>query len=135
MFNPLLQSMGENLRTQDNRITAHPIFLIQQKIRDYGYEEDYATDFDWMFDDESIDDEKEIESLNEKESNGDEIPEGYYRVGYKTRWETVQPFFTEKGAIDYLAINSHNLHETRIYVDSAYRNAEWQAVREFLSES
>lgn len=30
---PLLQSIAQNLITQDNRITANPIFVVQQKVR------------------------------------------------------------------------------------------------------
>ena len=47
-------------------------------------------------------------------------------------WVDVQPFFTEQGAEDYLAINRHNLRLPRIYVKSAYRNVEWQYVRDEL---
>lgn len=57
------------------------------------------------------------------------------KTAYRDSWENAQSFFTRQGAEDYLRINGHNLqgHEPpRIYVDSAFRNAEWQAVRALL---
>lgn len=47
----------------------------------------------------------------------------------------MQPFFTRAGAEHYLEINGHNLRgpePLRIFVESAYRNAEWQAIRALL---
>ena len=55
-------------------------------------------------------------------------------VGYQDHWVNVQPFFTRPGAEAYLWINGHNLKDPRIYVESAFRNAEWQAIRLFLQE-
>jgi uncharacterized C2H2 Zn-finger protein len=59
-----------------------------------------------------------------------------YKTAFQDTWENVQPFFTEKGAEEYLRINGHNIRgreEPRIYVESAFRNAEWQAIREMLA--
>lgn len=61
--------------------------------------------------------------------------DSYTKTGYQDTWENVQPFFTRAGAERYLRINGHNLrgHEPpRIFVDSAFRNAEWQAIRAML---
>ena len=88
-----LKTISENLRTQDNRITAEPIFLLQGLRRVCWVNP--ALDF----------------------------------------WETVQPFFTEAGAKAYLEENGHNLRhyeDVRIYVESAFRNEEWQFVRALL---
>lgn len=60
---------------------------------------------------------------------------GLTRTAYQDSWENVQPFFTRKGAEEYLRINGHNLEgkeKPRIYVESAYRNAEWIAIRQML---
>ena len=46
--------------------------------------------------------------------------------------KVVQPFFSMKAAQAYIEANSHNLTHPHVYVGSAYRNKEWQAVREFL---
>jgi hypothetical protein len=62
--------------------------------------------------------------------------ENYTKTAYQDSWENVQPFFTRKGAEEYLRINGHNLEgkeKPRIYVESAYRNAEWIAIRKMLA--
>lgn len=68
----------------------------------------------------------------EAEYIGDKEPEGWMRVAYVDMWELVQPFFTRAGAEAFIAANKHRLTDPRIYVDSAYRNPEWQAMREYL---
>jgi hypothetical protein len=60
------------------------------------------------------------------------VPSKYHRTGYVDQWEFVQPFFTEAAAEAYITANSHRMNETRIYVDSGYRNYEWQAMRAML---
>jgi hypothetical protein len=47
-------------------------------------------------------------------------------------WETATVCFTLKGAKEFVATHKHNLGETRIYVDSYYRNAEMIRVRDWL---
>ncbi len=131
-----LATIRANLLTQDNRITADPIFMVQGLRRIYGIDKGYTDNVVWL-DDESI------------EASGDDLIEclaaydrgeerkGWTRTGYVDIWEHVQPFFTEVGANHYLKINGHNLRhykEVRIYVESAFRNEEWQAVREMLME-
>jgi len=58
--------------------------------------------------------------------------ENYTKTAYQDFWENVQPFFTRKGAEGYIEINGHNLKDPRIYVESAFRNSEWQALRQLL---
>ena len=43
-----------------------------------------------------------------------------------------QSFFIRQNAENYLRNNSHNLREAFCYVESAYRNPEWQQIRELL---
>lgn len=43
-----------------------------------------------------------------------------------------QAFFIRQNAENFLASQSHNLNAGYIYVESAYRNYEWQAIREML---
>ena len=77
------EEIGRRIRTQDNRITANPIFEVQEKRG--------------------------------------------------KNWRYVQPFFTEVGADRYIAQNGHNHQgKLRVYASSAFRNWEWQALREYL---
>lgn len=103
-----MAQIGERLRTQDNRITADPIFLVEQEQRVYGIDQNYTDDF------EEIDGE---------------------HVGYKIIWTFVTCCFTEAAANRYIKENRHNLKNPRTYVASAYRNHEWIAVREMLLAS
>lgn len=130
-----LKTISENLKTQDNRCTADPIFVVQGRRRVYGFDTQYSEDIAWYDDDGCAASDEEAKGLEEAyDSTGDE-PEGWIRTAYKDFWENIQPFFTEAGAKRYLEVNGHNLRrfeEVRIYVDSAWRNEEWQFVREML---
>lgn len=102
-----LKTMGEQLLTQDNRGTAHPVYAVQQRRRVITEEE------------------RDVELRPGP-------PGTWEEVGYVDTWETVQSFFTRQGADWYIEKNRHNLEEPRIYVDSAHRNEEWQLIREYL---
>src|SRR5947209_81236 len=50
-----LSEIGERLRTQDNRITTHPIFEVQEQKRVYGIDTEYDPKIAWLYSDESVD--------------------------------------------------------------------------------
>lgn len=130
-LSPLLLAIAENLRTQDNRITSNPVFVVQKKTREYS--NDFEDGVAWMDGDwEEADAETAAPLEAEYEATG-HVPADWTRIGCQDRWEFVQPFFTEDGAKEYLRINGHNVRgETRIFVESGWRNAEWEAIRELL---
>jgi len=125
--------MGQQLRTQDDACTRDPIFVVQQRKRIYGMDGDYVDQFAWITDDADCDeaDIEEAAKLEAKYESDEETP-GWMRVAYHDTWEFVQPFFTRAAAEAFIARNAHRLTDPRVYVDSAYRNPEWQAVREHL---
>lgn len=129
-----LPTIAHNLRTQDNRITANPIFLVQQKQRVCGLEE--SDTYVWVDESsEKVDEEKaaELEEADLYDHHRDgSTTKGYRKVYYRDEYVFVQPFFTEHGAQEYIRMNGHNLREPRIYVESGYRNHEWEMVREHL---
>lgn len=120
------REIGARIATENNRATADPIFVVQQKRRIFGVDADYADAHVWLHDEDCEREADEEESARLDNGIG---TEDWTRVGVIDVWEWVQPFFTEKGANDYLAANRHNLNEPRVYVASAYRNREWQGVR------
>lgn len=205
--NDIIARMARDIRTQDNRCTHEPIFLVQRQRRTYGFDPAYTDDHIAYIDANADYTEVDItlaprcpkckhtflgaevnddtrtcpackEELTEKELNrigsdyeeclkcpecdnplspedlGDENCSfcekdegkssssidlsdlGLTKTAYQDSWETVQMFFTEVGAEEYLRVNGHNLRggkePPRIYVDSAFRNAEWQAIRAML---
>jgi hypothetical protein len=121
------------LRTQDNRGTAHPVFVVQQRQRICGVDDGYTEEFVWM--DQEWNEVHDPELIEQLESAGQlDSTKGYTRIGYLDIWEFVTACFTEQGCKDYIALNGHNLREPRIYVESAHRNHEWQAVRALLGK-
>ena len=127
----------ERLHAQDNRMTADPIFLVQEERRIYGMDTAYDPKIAWLYDDESVEvDANEAARLEAAyQADGEDEPEGFRRVGYAVQWEFVMCFFTEAAADLYIKQNKHRYcGELRTYVGSAYRNYEWQAVRGWLME-
>jgi len=130
----MLKKIKDRMKGQDNRCTADPIYVVQQKRRIFGVKHGYTDNFAWTDDDGNVIDcnDPEAEEMNEYYDNNYEWPEGWTRTGYIEEWVFVQPFFSFIGAEKYIEANRHNLEEPRVYVDSAYRNDEWKAVREVL---
>ena len=127
----MLEQLRENLRTQDNACTAHPIYLVQKRVRDYGYDPDYDGPIAWVFtDDWIVLSDEESAPLEQEYQDSRIVPEEYTRTAYQDRWEFVQPFFTEAEARRY--IGGPDTKDVRVYVDSGYRNREWKFVRGLL---
>lgn len=135
-YREVLAQSAKDIVGQDNRCTAEPIYLVQQKKRLYGVDPDIvdASEVIWLDADNDcceVDGEEQAK-LEESYQKTFAVPLKYHRTGYVDQWEFVQPFFTEAAAEAYIAANSHRMGETRIYVDSGYRNYEWQAMRAML---
>jgi len=132
-----IEKIGELIKTQDNRITDQPIFIVQQKHREWGYDSAYCDDYKWL-ETESGDyceaDEEIIEELEIKENELFESTKPYEKHYYKDHWKFVTSCFTEQGCKDYIESNGHNLREPRIYAEGSYRNEEFRAVRNMLIE-
>lgn len=113
--------------------TRDPIFLVEQKIRDYGFDPSYCDECVWV-DSEGEVDEETANELTRKKDEFEDIPGDFTYTGFRDRWEFVTACFTYKGAEDFITRQKHNLKETRIYADSLYRNQEMIEVREFLKQ-
>jgi hypothetical protein len=128
-----MAAIGERIRTQDNRITAAPIFIVQQ-VREFVADADYDNDgIVWVDEDGSKADAEEAARLEAEFKDTYDTPDGWRRLAVKEVWEFVTACFTEQGCKDYIAANGHNLRRPRIYADGSFRNAEWQAVRDYLA--
>ena len=128
-----LEAIGERILTQDNRCTSNPMFCVQIKVRDVGYDTAYSTQQCWH-------DSANDQTIYDDDPDFKEAPEGdeWSEFGYVDRWETVMVAFTEKGCEEYLELNGHNdrrrahNNEVRIYVESFNRCPEMIAIRESL---
>jgi len=122
-----ISEVGKNVKNQDNRMTSNPMYCVQVKIRDVGYDANYGDDFCWW-------NAGQLETVYDEPEN----LTGWEKFGYKDRWETVMVAFTEKGCEEYLALNGHNdmrkAHngEIRIYAESFNRCPEMIGIREYL---
>ena len=121
--------IAQAIATQDNAITADPVFVVQRKVRDYGYDTDYSDDLVWLNEDgNEIGSVEEWDEVQAEYAETEVEPAGYTRTAYKDRWEFVQPFLTRAAAEEF--VESMKYHgEHRVYVDSGYRNPEWQWLR------
>jgi hypothetical protein len=123
-----LRQIGLQLRTQDNRCTANPIFQVRGKQRIYGLDLSASDEVVWM------DDEWNPVDIPE-DADPDQPPHGLTVARYTTRWKVLMVAFTEQGCIEHLRLNGHNYRiydEVGIYVDSLNRCPEMIAIREFL---
>lgn len=116
--------IANELAAQDNLATANPIFTVQQRRRDYGYDPSWGGEMVWL------------------DEDGEEQPDGpadeyqrvqWHWVGFKDRMEFVTACLTRKGCEDYIKLNGHNLTDPRIFVEGGARNEEWRAVRAALA--
>jgi hypothetical protein len=131
-----LKAIGELLRTQDNRSTDQPMFIVQQ-IRSYVTN---ATDYhdsriEWresISGDYALADAAESAALEEEYQHTHTVPGGWDRLAVIDVWEFVTACFTEQGCKDFILINGHNLNSPRIYADGSYRNNEFRAIRNAL---
>jgi len=134
MFTP--EEIGARILGQDNRCTCLPIYVVQRRRRIYGFDPDYCEDtVVWRHCDGPEADAAERELLDKAFEAGDDIPGEWTRTAYQDTWDFVMPFFTEAAAQRYIDENRHNLGpETRVFVESGYRNSEWKAIRDLLKE-
>ncbi|EOU7243499.1 TPA: ead/Ea22-like family protein, partial [Escherichia coli] len=124
--------IGENIRTQDNRITSDPMFCVYQKceiVVDADYDYDRIV---WVDEDGNEANKRQSRRLELLHENFREPPEKWRRVAVKDIDEFVTCCFTEQGCKDYLAANGHNLRLPFIYVKSGFRNAEYIGIRNWL---
>ena len=148
-----LNEIAEQIRTQDNLSTAHPIFILFDRIKmptPHGYSDEYVyVDRD----DENYEIEGsasglrtyikdtleprqiplDIETMTEDALY--DLLDKYHKieeVHVKKIDVFKQAFFTNKSAHDYMESNMHHFEDPYIYCDSLWRNYEMQAIREAL---
>jgi len=132
-----LNILRNELLTQDNRITAYPLFCVQQKRVIPGFSPD-CTDlyiYEWIDDPEYCwsTKEKAMEQLLKDGYEEEDFEDKIEEIGCYEYWDFVTAHLTEKAAQLYIDQNKHNLTEPRIYVTSQYRCHEFNKVVEYLA--
>lgn len=69
-----------------------------------------------------------LDPLLDKDFN----PTDYERLCIKKIDRFLAAFFIRQNAENFIATNKHNFPSAFVYVESAYRNYEWQDMRKFL---
>jgi len=147
-----LINLSKEINTQDNRITADPIFCVYQKemrpMPEGCGEEGWVNGDGNLLTDEDID--EIVDEYNKEYKNNDnkdnefhdfkkdeeEILEEleYRKVNYE--WTDVpvsgQVYFSEKAAQNHIDCNHYHYHKPFTYVESAWRNNEWQIIRKII---
>jgi hypothetical protein len=126
--NNSLAAIGERIRTQDNRLTANPIFLVRGLRRVYGMDPQWTDDLVWI---DTSDGVREVDPPDDPDSPGDFI----IQTGYVDAWEVLMVAFTEEGCKEHLRLNGHNYchyKKVEIYADSLHRCPEMQSIRRWL---
>lgn len=121
-----LYEISHRLLTQDNQCTSNPMFCVQVKVRDTGYDSKYSDpdELCWYSAEQS-------EVVFEEPADID----GWEEFGFKDRWETVMVTLTEEGAKGYIERNGHNHRgEKRIFIESFNRCEEMISLRTALME-
>lgn len=128
---PELYTIGELIRTQDNRITDQPMFVVFQKREIIGSDEHSPSRVCWVWDGEEVSElrAKRLEALYHDGRD----TRGYERYAMQEVDEFVTACFTEHGCKDYLRQNGHNLRLPYIYACGSFRNNEYQLVRNWLA--
>ncbi|HBZ2448283.1 DNA-binding protein [Klebsiella pneumoniae] len=126
-----LYTIGELIRTQDNRITDQPMFVVFQKREIIGSDEHSPSRICWVWDGEEVSElrAKRLEALYQDGRD----TRGYDRYAMQEVDEFVTACFTEHGCKDYLRQNGHNLRLPYIYACGSFRNNEYQLVRNLLA--
>lgn len=142
---PLLE-ISRKLHSQDNQWTSHPMFEVRKRLQIHGVLADCAESWVWL--DEEVclvTDQTLIDSLDrhveehgfdfEYEVMDKENETSYSRSYYRTKEVTVDgaTFFTRDAAEAYIKANQKRHNEALyVFVESGWRNPEWQQVRDFL---
>lgn len=140
----------QNILTQDAQATTDPVYVVFEK-------QDIIVDGDYDYDkviyicenDREVEMPEELFLRLEEEyyhgaDNGykdmpldplldkDFSPIDYERLYIKKIDRFLAAFFIRQNAENFIAANKHNFPSAFVYVESAYRNYEWQDIREFL---
>lgn len=128
---PELYTIGDLIRTQDNRITDQPMFVVFQKREIIGSDEHSPSRICWVRDGEEVNPLRALR-LEILYQDGRDTS-NYDRHAMQEVDEFVTACFNEHGCKEYLRQNGHNLRLPYIYACGSFRNNEYQLVRNWLA--
>lgn len=136
--------IGLKMRTQNNRSTAWPIFIVVEDKKIYGVDPDHASDGRDRKDRDIVEDGSMCDSCLEQEADGFSIPDDcdicndecfvHYRIEKDVPNLRAGVFFTAEACDAHIEANRHHYNRTaHSYAISAYHNRELKAVMRFLA--
>jgi hypothetical protein len=131
-----LRKIGELMRTQDNQYTADATFLVQQLRINTGIDTGYCetNEIVWICEDCMFFEGEDYFHELEKEFRETGVErEDHTRTGFSKHWDFLQLFFTHAAADELISKHGHKYDgELRVSVEGAYRNNEFQTVRNWI---
>lgn len=143
-----LLEISRKLHSQDNRWTSHPMFEVRKHHEIYNVDPDDSDGFIWLDGFNNLVTDTELTAVLDREVeehgfdydyaiSSNAIKDGvtYRRSYYQTKEVTVggATFFTRDAAEAYIKANQkRHTEELYVFVESGFRNPEWQQVRDFL---
>ena len=125
--------IAREVATQDNHCTKDVYFVVQEQVRDYGFDPEWGGECVWV-DGEGLEvpEDEILISLDHGAADAHEEL-GLTLTGYKDRWEFRQAFLTSAAAEEYVRTQAHrHSGALRVYGESAHRNPEIQTLRDHL---
>jgi len=135
-----LINLSKELHSQNSRITVDPIFCVYQLERFYNEDGEHEC---YTCDGEEIDAEFVRESIVQYRKDNAGIHSSddwvikelcYRKLCYDFKEVPVsgQYYFSEKAAQRHIDQNSYHYNKPFVYIESAWRNYEWQKIREII---
>jgi len=128
----LIADVCKNINDQDIAMTSHAMFLVEEEVKTYGMAPEFSQDYDWVRDGKDIADAEKAEELEKLYEDDEMSLDGWARCYYLSNWTFVSAFFTDVNAKLFIERQKHNYGKMRVYVESGFKNPEWQAMRALL---
>lgn len=135
-----LVQLGKKMNKQDNRSTAHVLFMVEE-------EKKICVDYSWGSHDlverkEEYNTDDMCDSCQDKLEKDEEVPEdcsecssecfNFYSLERQTV-DTAGVFFTAEACEEHIRLNHYHYRKPKSYGVSAWRNDEMQEIQKILS--
>lgn len=133
-----LDELREELRTQDNACTAHPLFCVYDRMRIYGLDSAHAESWAWVDDEYAEADADTLSTITHGAMEYDDeftvAGTTWRRIGVRDERRFITCCLTRKAAKEFIAHNSHRIRDPFVFVESLDRNEEMLALRNHLMD-
>lgn len=130
----MFANLRHELKTQDNQITADPLFVVYERIRITGIDTQYGEDGFFWYDSENCEETDDLNSwayyINPEKSLEEQ---GIEKVFYRNDKKFVSAHLTRKSAEDFIKRRNHDYPlGLFIYVDSMCSGSDIKDLRNII---